>query len=129
MWCCAWQLEFLKEKKIAPNMGQTYDFLNLLENLVISFFLNLVYKESLYCLLYSCTNPILGKNLIPEIWTKMLSKWPESLILCTLIQIHWNKKCIGKYLGGLSQEWMWSLWSQDNKIGCISRINGVFICW
>ena len=28
-------------------------------------FLNLVYKESLYYLLYSCTNSISGKNLIP----------------------------------------------------------------
>ena len=74
-----------KRKKNCP---QYYDFLNLLENLVISFFLNLVYKESLYYLLYSCTNPILGKNLIPEIWTKMLSKLRESLILCMLIQIH-----------------------------------------
>ena len=33
----------------------------------------MVYKESSYYLLYSCTNPILGKNLVPEIWAKMLS--------------------------------------------------------
>ena len=36
------------------------------------FFWNLVYNESLYYLLYSCTNPIFGKNLVPEIWVKML---------------------------------------------------------
>ena len=36
------------------------------------FFLNLVYKESLFYLLYSSTNPWLGKNLVPEIWAKML---------------------------------------------------------
>ena len=36
------------------------------------FFLNLVYKESSY-LLYSYTNPMLGKNLFPDIWAKMLS--------------------------------------------------------
>ena len=36
------------------------------------FFLNLVYKESPYYLQYSYTNPILGKNLVAEIWAKML---------------------------------------------------------
>ena len=36
------------------------------------FFLNLVYKESSYYLLYSCSNPILGKNPVLEIWAKML---------------------------------------------------------
>ena len=35
-------------------------------------FLNLVYKESSYYLVYSCTNPRLGKNLFPEILAKML---------------------------------------------------------
>ena len=37
------------------------------------FFFKFVVLFSLYYLLYSCTNPILGKNLVPEIWTKMLS--------------------------------------------------------
>ena len=37
------------------------------------FFMNLVDNESLYYLLYSCANPIFGKNLVPEIWAKMLS--------------------------------------------------------
>ena len=36
------------------------------------FFLNLFYNESLYYLLYSGTDPIFGKNLVPEIWPKML---------------------------------------------------------
>ena len=36
-------------------------------------FLNLVYKESSYYLLYSYTNSILGKNLVPEMWGKILS--------------------------------------------------------
>ena len=51
-------------------MGQNYFFLNLLENLVISFFLNLIYNESLYYLVYSCMNLTFGKNLVPEIWSK-----------------------------------------------------------
>ena len=53
-------------------IGKKLGFLDLLENLVINFFLNLVCNESLYYLLYSCANPIFGKNLVPEIWDKML---------------------------------------------------------
>ena len=67
------------------------------------FFLNLVYKENLY-LLYCCTNPILAKNLISEIWVEC--SWPirlhfkltisleqkqwKSLIFCMLMQVHRN---------------------------------------
>ena len=58
---------------INGGMGQKQGFLNLLENLVIDFFLNLVYKGSVYYLGYSWTNPVLGTNLVPEIWVKMLS--------------------------------------------------------
>ena len=36
------------------------------------FFLNLVYNKTLYYLLYSCINPLFSKNLVPEIWAKML---------------------------------------------------------
>ena len=36
------------------------------------FSLNLVYNKSSYNLLYSCANPIFGKNQVPEISTKML---------------------------------------------------------
>ena len=52
--------------------GKKWGFLNLLENLVIIFFQDLVYNESFRYLLYSCTNPIFGKNLVPGIWVKML---------------------------------------------------------
>ena len=55
-------------KKNALKIG----FLNLLKNFVVSFFLNLVYNESFCYLLYSCTNPIFRKSLVPEIWAKML---------------------------------------------------------
>ena len=34
--------------------------------------LNLVCNESIYYLLYLCTNLTFGKNLVQEIWTKML---------------------------------------------------------
>ena len=62
---------FFEEKKIChgengPKIG-FFEFIGKI-------FLNLVYKESLYYLLYSCTNPILrGKIWFFEIWAKMLS--------------------------------------------------------
>ena len=50
-----------------PKIG-FFEFIGKFSNY---FFLNSVYKESLYYMLYSCTNAILEKNLIPEIWAKM----------------------------------------------------------
>ena len=35
------------------------------------FFLNLVYNESLYYFLFSCTDPTNQENLVPEIWAKV----------------------------------------------------------
>ena len=67
--------KFFEKNIFAQKVGQKWAknrFLNLLENLVINFFLNLGYNESLYYLLYSCTNSIFGKNLFPEMWAKML---------------------------------------------------------
>ena len=37
------------------------------------FLLNLFYNDNLYYLLCSCTNPIFGKILLPEIWSQMFS--------------------------------------------------------
>ena len=48
------------------------------------FFLNVVYAERL-CLFYHCTNPIFDKNLVHEIWTKMLLAYQ---IAWFLNQIH-----------------------------------------
>ena len=62
----------LFEEKKLPQNEPKQGFLNLLKNLVIIFFLNLVYNESLYYLLYSCTNSIFGKYLVPEICVEML---------------------------------------------------------
>ena len=58
--------------KIDQKWARKQGFVNLLENLVTNFFLNLVYNKSLCYLLYSCTNLIFGKNLVPGIWAKML---------------------------------------------------------
>ena len=66
---------FSRKCSFAPEMGkmgQKQGFFEFIGKLSHYFFLNKVYKEILY-LLYSCTNPILGKILLPEIWAKMLS--------------------------------------------------------
>ena len=74
MWCCALQSPiYPKNGENWLELDQKYSFLKLLENLVISLFLNLVYKEILYYLLYYCTNSILKENPIPEISAIMLS--------------------------------------------------------
>ena len=35
----------------------------------------------------------------------------------------WKVNLTEKYYGGLGQEWLWPLWSQDSEIGCVSRRN------
>lgn len=69
MWC---RLGLFFETNIfnpkMEKMGQIYS--NLLKNSVIHFFFNLVSNETLYYLLYSCTDPIFWKYLIPKIWAK-----------------------------------------------------------
>ena len=66
-----------KNGENGSKMGQKQGFWNLSKNLVIIFFLNLVYKENSHYLLYPCTNPILVKNLVPEKWVKC--SWPIRL--------------------------------------------------
>ena len=51
--------------------GRKTGFFKFIGKFSHQFCLNLVYKGILYNLLYSCTNLMLGKNLVPEIWTKM----------------------------------------------------------
>ena len=73
---CITEPNFL-EKLYAPKMGKKGFFFEIIGKFGHSFFLNLSYNlfcsETLSYYLCSCTNPILGKNLVPEIWTKMIS--------------------------------------------------------
>ena len=99
---------FLLKKFFVPKNGENrpkvrfFGFIGKFSHL---FLLSLVYKECSYYLLYSCTNLILWKNPVPEIWAKMLLanqiagflNWPclqstrwKSLIFCMLIQITGN---------------------------------------
>ena len=71
---CVTELEFFK--KICPKNEENVPKIGIfgvIGKFSHYFFLNLVYKESSYYLLFCCTNPILGKNLVPETWVKMLS--------------------------------------------------------
>ena len=40
-----------------------------------------------------------------------------------LIQIYINQKLIRKLLDEWGQNWVWPVWSEDSKIGCILRMN------
>ena len=79
---------FFEKKNLTPKWGKwskfcpDNGFLNFLENLVIFFFLNLVYNESLFYLLQN----VLGKS-DRKIST---TNWCKSLIFCMLIQTHRN---------------------------------------
>ena len=52
--------------------GPKIGFFGFIGKFSLQFFLNLVYKEKSYYLLYSWTNPMLRKNMVPETWPKML---------------------------------------------------------
>ena len=57
------------EKLFTPKIretGKKIVFFNLKKKLVINL-LNLFYSENAYYLRCSCTNPIFGKDLVPEI--------------------------------------------------------------
>lgn len=51
-----------------------------------------------------------------------IKQWDRQ-IFCMVIQIHESWKLIKKSLGRHSQKTVWSGWSQDSKISCISRTN------
>ena len=140
MCCCVWQSRicfgffFLIFAPKVGQMGQKQGF-RIYWKFSHYFFLNLVFKKSSYYLLYSCTNPILEKNLLPEIWAKMLLanhitgflNW-LNLQNTKMKKPHekawWkNLKLVEKYWSGHGQKWVWKLWSKDTKIGCISKRN------
>ena len=59
MWCCAWQSLILPPKCRKWAKNKVFEIIAKFSHW---YFLNLVYKESLYYLLSSCTNSILGKS-------------------------------------------------------------------
>ena len=62
-------LKLGKETQNGPKTG-FFQFIGKYGNWYL---MNLIYNENVYYLLCSCTNPIFGKNFVPEIWAKMFS--------------------------------------------------------
>ena len=139
MCCCAWQSQIFLKKYFCPKNGengQKIKFLKFIGKYSL-FFLDLVYNESLYYLLYSCTNPIFGKSLVPKICAKMLLANQITGLLNQLISLEqndakaWFFACWYRFMEikswlknigvGMVKKWVWPLCSQDSKIGCISR--------
>ena len=131
--CCAWQRQIFFKKICCPKNGENrpkiglkIGFFGFIGKFSHQFFLNLVYKESSYYLLYSCTNPILGKNLVPEIWAKMLSANQIAGFLNwlylqnTKIKKAWFFACWYRLME--IKSWL-PLWSKYTKIDCISKRN------
>ena len=94
----------------------------------------MIYNENLYYLLRSCTNPILGKIFVPEIWAKVFSAnqitgffnqpylQNKSMKQSDFLHADTNSlklKVDQNFLDGHGQKWMWPVWSQDSKIDCI----------
>ena len=138
MCCCVWQSRiffgfFFFPSKNGENEPKT-GFLGSIWNLVITFSWIWSLKKVHY-LLYSCTNLILGKNLVPEIWAKMLLANEIAGLLNWLnLQNPKMKKpdekawwkhmeLVEKYWSGHRQKWVWKLMSKDTKTGCISKRN------
>ena len=54
----------------APKMGKIEKIVFsefIKKSIIFIYFLNVLYNESLYRLMCSYTNPVFGKNLVPEI--------------------------------------------------------------
>ena len=80
IWCCAWQSGiFWKKQFLFQKWGKLVKsgFLKFFGKFSHYFFLNLVSNESLYHLLYSCTNPIFGKIYFLRYMPKCC--WPIKL--------------------------------------------------
>ena len=97
---CGTEPDFSRKIFFAPKigkMGQKQGFLNLLENLVINFFLNLVYKESSYYSLYSCIFELF------EHWTMLIVFLFLALILSIWLTI--KPSNLIKFYSQISENW------------------------
>ena len=138
MCCCAKQGHIFEKSLFAPKigkMGQNQGFLNLLEKLVIFFWIWSIKKIYICCTVAQI--PYLqkiwflryGPNALDQSdcilnWLYLLNKNNEKAWFfacwCRFIEIKSWLKNIGV---GVVKKWVWQLWSQEIKIGCISRRN------
>ena len=148
MCCCAWQSRISLKKNFCPKNGENrpkvrfFGFVGKFSHL---FLLSLVYKECSYYLLYSCTNLILWKNLVPDIWAKMLSANQIAGFLNWLYLQNTKMKKPDEKAWGKNLKLVEKYWVSMVKNGCgnsglrtlklavsqkgINRINWFLVCW
>ena len=131
-----WEFFFFFLPQKSGKMGQKPGFLNLLKNLVISFYWICSIMKTYY-LLCSCTNPVFGKIFVPGVWAKMFSANQIARFLnqpflqnkSLFSRTKWSKIfwfCMVK--NGCDQSGLWALKlivSQEWTDG----INWFFACW
>ena len=122
------EMDFLRKRFFCPKNGPYIGFVKFTGKFSDCFFLNFLYKESLYNLLYSCTNPILGKNLVPEIWAKMLSNIGLGVVknACGLSDLRTLKLAISR-----RNQWNKLIfWFVDKNSGKLKVTLVIFgLCW
>ena len=124
----------LRNWESGPKMDQKQGFLNKLKNFVINFYwicsimkmYNICYVPAQIPYLGKfCSQPIRSQDLLINHISR--TNQSNSLIFCMLIQIQiWYRyklKVDQKNFGLAWPEMGVASWSQDSKIGCISRIN------
>ena len=131
MCCYVWQSQNLFKRYFCLKNGENGPKLGFLKFIgkFSYFFLNSVYNEGFYYLLYSCTNLIFGKNLVPEIWAKMLSANQATGFLNQLcLENKMMKKSDFLYIDTdswkLEVDWkiLWWVWS---RMGCTTLFSGL----
>ena len=144
MSCCAWQGHIflkksfcLKNGENGPKIGQNTGFFEFIGK--YDFFLNLVYKENLITFAVLLHNSHTWKKSVFRDRGQYALDQSDCSIFkltisleqndekawffaywCRFLEIKSWLKNIGVNIG---QKWVWSLWSQDTKTGCISRRN------
>ena len=115
----------------------------------MQFFLHLVYKEGVYYLLYSCTNPMLEKNLVPGDMGKNVLCQSDCRISKSTLSLKQNNERVRffarSYIFIEIRSWLKNIEMGMVKHGCghfghrtqtltvsqegINRINWLFVCW
>ena len=145
---CVPEPDFLK-KRLAPQKGQWFKNRVCWIYHKIQFFLHLVYKEGVYYLLYSCTNPMLEKNLVPWDMNKNVLCQSDCRISKSTLSLKQNNERVWffawSYIFIEIRSWLKNIEMGMVKHGCghigyrtqtltvsqegINRINWLFVCW
>ena len=149
MLCCVCQSQIFWKKRFAPQMGQWFKIRVCWICHKIQFFLHLVYKEGIYYLLYSCTNPMLERNLVPRDMGKNVLCQSDCRISKSTLSLKQNNERVWffarSYIFMEIRSWLKNIEVDMVKHGCghfgyrtqtltvsqegIDRINWLFVCW